>query len=166
MPFPQELPKEVADAGQLVAQFRFEDTKKSEEFFFMTFDDVGFFRFFHARRNNPSLRETKDELILFGQYTLTTRSVEDMVEYAAHYREIWKNELYITLMEGEILTDTVGGKRLSRTCQREQKFTDACIYMGSKRHSLISSQESSMPLRTILSRSAWMAIHYPKHDSK
>jgi len=155
MPFPDELPTEVAKAGRLVAQFRFEVfgveathvLRSYEHYIFLVVGANKRYTVFHG------MYGTKTGVYHPGtQVGATLRWLDNATTALI---DSWRQQHSLSLVEGEIRRDTEEGKAFA------ERFVDGNPEMEPLIR-FVPVATASAPRCQILPRSEWMAIHYPQ----
>jgi len=159
MGFPTVLPKKVAEAGrQLVAQLRFESKNSftNDHYVFVVLSADGYYCVVYGG----------DDCDLTFQVVGRSKfQVSDSLEFAvAKVCEImgsWERDSALMIAECECWYGTEATRSFVDKLLRELPSLRAIVRFANGETPDIAPEPETKPVRTILSRSDWMARHYP-----
>jgi len=164
MPFPKKLPRKVIKDGELVvAQMRFQQSKPDvnssfleERFIFLVANAVGNCCSFIADYNRKTGR------LVYRAKAINVSSTMAAVDIGISIED-WK-QFHLAVVECEACDDTKAGREFLEHLLRDNPELKPVVRVG-RREELSACDPERKPLRVILSRSAWMARHYPNHNN-
>jgi len=159
MSFPKELPAKIINAGTPVAQIRLKrQGKKSivfvnDRILYLSMGADGTFVCFVADDN-----DTEDDKSRYVSNYGSYESCKGAVQAINSDIVYWEKQASLNIVEWETLDETAVGREFSELFldgHPERKDLDYTI-------SFLTSETAPAPRRPILSRSEWMARHYPQ----
>jgi len=170
MPFPKTIPKKIAENGTVVALFRFANKDSAairywEIYLYLVVDDNGRYRRYSACRHAPGSR-----LSLAGYFSCADRvSCEEAIDTFSRFSHV---QINFDFAEGKILEHSTAEKEIIEVLERTHPELRIHIdllrsgwFVFPATHAPSSPEPQTEPAssRFILSRSDWMALHYPQH---
>jgi len=180
MSFPKKLPKAVAEAGQLIARFRAEDPcnafdqrEKGERFLYVVAENEHFFSVFEGERRLcmgklPYGKSTFKLRVWCNKHRAQWR--DNFLDNINQVLERWTNHLQLNIVEGNIGTGNGAGKAFA-ICFMTWHPELANVVRDGLGLTLLDGngmpftpvkEPAPKPTRIILSRTEWMARHYPQ----
>jgi len=155
MPFPEILPERLAKAGKLLAQLSFGSHMGTcvEYSIFLFLTDDSSFALFHGMMNLKAG--------VFGGHNQKFSTLGGVLARIKDVIDNQEKRSGTSIANGELFIDTLEGAAFADGFLRENPDLSSSVVRIGHRDALSVKPPEPAPPRTILSRSEWMARHYP-----